>query len=780
MFGPIQTSFWMPMGGKNCADGTVYQDIEWLSYSQNPTNLEVGVSRKSIGVSNDGTYFAIGYRIYKLVSNVYTIVSYNLSGSFTSAASFLDTDQHFGLNGQTVYMHNSMTTRIGDNLHFAVGEDANTGSVTSPSFVNRNFNIMEYLGNDLWFASNMAVGDSTAYITGLTMDKAGTRLAIVYFQKSNSSRYLNIYDWNGSSWNLSFNILVATYVQYNPYIPDVAISGDGNTIAVDTMNPKIYRYSGGSWNVYSVGGDSFNKYGCDLRNQIKLSKDGTMYVISYTGVFSTTIEAHKDNGSGSFTKVNTISIPKPFFLPYPSNTNDFFVSLVNSSNSANGGVDLYSISGSTFDGNPPALSETVPGLALGMSDDGNCLTVGSPSMCSSTVAMVPVLSTSNSHPNFSDNICTIVLQSPSPVPLIAGQYIWIFDAASSFNGALISTTFNIRVKILSVSNTNPTTTFTTKSQLVLNVNYFYYCMLGSGMETGNVHSVEDPSKASYTVSQFANPQSDRPFFQYGTAVTMSGDGSTVVTLAHPIPLFNSFFDPNITDYLYDPLPQPLIRVFKKGATEIIIDNNPYPQLSLLDNFIDTVGTSATLHTSDSGQTWYPDPAQGTGDSSPNVHIIDPSGCLSNNPSLGTFQYLQSSFIPSQADYAITATLTTPSSGGFFSFDLYGRMIPDPSNTSFPGGYALELGYSGSWNLSIFDLSQGIRVNVSTALTGIGFSKQYTLIFYLKGSTLLGYINGVLKVSATDSFFTQPGQIGLTVWPNMNIGAGFNNISVYYI
>lgn len=166
-----------------------------------------------------------------------------------------------------------------------------------------------------------------------------------------------------------------------------------------------------------------------------------------------------------------------------------------------------------------------------------------------------------------------------------------------------------------------------------------------------------------------------------------------------------------------------------------------------DTFTDVVGTILASHTGETGATWTNHPSY------PNETIIDSAGRIRNNYS-GHGSAYYSSGVPFSADYIVQTDVTLLSSAGDY-MGILGRM-------SMSNGTFYWFDYSNirsKWELfkSVNDVVTSLATNSeSFGSTGTTHTLQLSMI----GSTISGYSDGVLKVTATDSAISSAGRAGI--------------------
>jgi hypothetical protein len=172
-----------------------------------------------------------------------------------------------------------------------------------------------------------------------------------------------------------------------------------------------------------------------------------------------------------------------------------------------------------------------------------------------------------------------------------------------------------------------------------------------------------------------------------------------------------------------------------------------------DAFTGASGTALTSHTSASGITWSH--LDGTAD----AILTD-----ANRVRRGTPDALQPAYTvdyanttPSGADYSVSATMVVKSNMSGDYVGVIGRLNPT-TGAFYLGRWEQS---NTSWNIYECDNATSctrlVRVTGQAALT---VNQSYRLKLELAGTSLKLYVNGVLKVSATDSTLTAAGRAGI--------------------
>lgn len=187
-----------------------------------------------------------------------------------------------------------------------------------------------------------------------------------------------------------------------------------------------------------------------------------------------------------------------------------------------------------------------------------------------------------------------------------------------------------------------------------------------------------------------------------------------------------------------------------GYVESVSDNPTSTILSaefVKDNFTDIAGKTLALHTGDKGATWTKHKNY-VGDT-----VIDNAGRIRNNYS-GSGSVYYASGRPSSADYYVKGDVTLLSSAGDY-FSIAGRMSTS-TNTFYEFGYSNLGSY---WFLR--KLVNGSPTLLTKLLEPFGsVGTTHFLKLSMEDSTISGYVDGALKLSATDVSITSAGVAGV--------------------
>jgi hypothetical protein len=162
-----------------------------------------------------------------------------------------------------------------------------------------------------------------------------------------------------------------------------------------------------------------------------------------------------------------------------------------------------------------------------------------------------------------------------------------------------------------------------------------------------------------------------------------------------------------------------------------------------DDFTDTDGTALESHTADSGATWTKHTASATG------ATINSNKLAGNLNTTAALYY--ASAVPASADYAVQATVTLTTAASALS-GIAGRM--DTTAQTF---YLLR--YNGAdYQLYKFVAGTATVIGSYTAAESNGAVRVLKLVMF--GTSIYGYVDGVLRIAVTDSAITAAGRAGV--------------------
>ncbi len=168
---------------------------------------------------------------------------------------------------------------------------------------------------------------------------------------------------------------------------------------------------------------------------------------------------------------------------------------------------------------------------------------------------------------------------------------------------------------------------------------------------------------------------------------------------------------------------------------------------LLDSYTDSNGTDLTAHTADTGHIWYEHP-----NTSNNAAEIQSNKLVSQNSSASIYY---SSIRPLTPDYSVQVDATYQSANGH-TFYL-GARLSTSANNQYRAYYS-----SGSWRLQALWNNAANASELGTWAQTLTSGQTYTVKITCSGSTIKLFIDGVERVSATDSNVSAAGRPGLSV------------------
>ncbi len=167
---------------------------------------------------------------------------------------------------------------------------------------------------------------------------------------------------------------------------------------------------------------------------------------------------------------------------------------------------------------------------------------------------------------------------------------------------------------------------------------------------------------------------------------------------------------------------------------------------MIDTFTDTAGTLLTAHTPDGGGSW----SISTGGSD---GVITASNTLRAGGTVATGAL--HSATPPSADYSVYAKVIAKNLGVDHRIGVAGRMVGDDR-------YSVHLrGLAGTFRLMKNVGGVGSQLATDATITVVE-GGEYALELRMSGSTLEGYVDGVLKLSATNTDLTAAGKAGVAL------------------
>ena len=172
------------------------------------------------------------------------------------------------------------------------------------------------------------------------------------------------------------------------------------------------------------------------------------------------------------------------------------------------------------------------------------------------------------------------------------------------------------------------------------------------------------------------------------------------------------------------------------------------ELNTKDRFAGSAGTSPTARASDSGATWTA--KSGT------TPVISSAGRIRKNGATGFDLY--SSAVPPSADYSVEADLYVASAVTGQFVDVIGRWDPATWNY-YHAGYNTT---SGAWVIS--KEFNGAYGTVGTSYTQtLTAGQTYRVRLEMMGTSISLWVNGVRRVTGTDSSITAAGRAGFQIY-----------------
>jgi hypothetical protein len=181
---------------------------------------------------------------------------------------------------------------------------------------------------------------------------------------------------------------------------------------------------------------------------------------------------------------------------------------------------------------------------------------------------------------------------------------------------------------------------------------------------------------------------------------------------------------------------------------------------LQDTFTDTGGDDlVTQHTGETGATW----TRNTASENVNGVITDANRVrLAGTPaSQGPFWYASGTSV--NADYEITMVIVPKSLLDEQQVVIHGRH-GTTAYTGYEFGYqrSVAFGESPGWRMAKRVAASFTQLE-SRVLVTLTLDQSYTLKLRMVGDQILGYVDGVLTISATDSTITDAGRAGFGFW-----------------
>lgn len=203
---------------------------------------------------------------------------------------------------------------------------------------------------------------------------------------------------------------------------------------------------------------------------------------------------------------------------------------------------------------------------------------------------------------------------------------------------------------------------------------------------------------------------------------------------------------------------------------------------LYDTFTDVAATNLTAHVADSGATWAKQTGV-TGD------FAISAGTRVRGISVLTGECYVASATPPSADYAVYANFRRITNSAFIG--VIGRA--NSADQVKYGFYYDPTGSGAGWQLSKYDAAGGQTVLVSSAIAvdPLVNDRTYVMALWMRGTRIMGIIDGKPVASVSDATIAGPGKAGLVgfgtpvgdtdgnqiedLWA-VDIGAGFTRPS----
>ena len=172
-----------------------------------------------------------------------------------------------------------------------------------------------------------------------------------------------------------------------------------------------------------------------------------------------------------------------------------------------------------------------------------------------------------------------------------------------------------------------------------------------------------------------------------------------------------------------------------------------------DTFTDTATTLLASHTGETGATWTNHPQAEATD----WQISDVNRLRGNATSGGTGYFAYASGIPPDADYEVEAILFVKSLQNLAG--VLGRL-----DTTAYSGYEATYVHEGvnAWRLGRRDTGTFVQLGSTFPQTLVD-ETAYTVTLEMIGSSIKLYVDGVERISATDTTYTTAGRAGVYIW-----------------
>lgn len=167
-----------------------------------------------------------------------------------------------------------------------------------------------------------------------------------------------------------------------------------------------------------------------------------------------------------------------------------------------------------------------------------------------------------------------------------------------------------------------------------------------------------------------------------------------------------------------------------------------------DSFTDTSGTNIESHTGEVGATWVEHTALAGGQ----LVISDANRVRSNS---STADMVYASGLPASADYSVFGTIVMRSDNNGSAMGICGRLA-----TGADTCYLFRYNTSGTNQWQLLRLSGGASSTIQAVNATITVDQAYAIELRMTGSTIEGYVDGVLTCSGTNSDVTAAGRAGI--------------------
>ena len=171
-----------------------------------------------------------------------------------------------------------------------------------------------------------------------------------------------------------------------------------------------------------------------------------------------------------------------------------------------------------------------------------------------------------------------------------------------------------------------------------------------------------------------------------------------------------------------------------------------------DAFTDTSGTSLASHSDGFGTIWK----HQTGGA--NAVVTDANRVRRNGVAGYTIDYVDAT--PTSADYSVEADLVVKSNLASDATGVIGRLNTAATTFYMARWEQAAAGTTGTWRLARYSSGTATSLAALTSQPQPVVGETYRIKLEMIGSSLALYVNGVLKVSATDATITAAGRAGI--------------------